>query len=136
MAPKLLPKPCDTCPYRRDTPPGVWDQEEYEKLPRYDDQDRMGLGTFLCHNGAAGDEQTICRGWASVHRDSVAVRVALMRVNVTYEELKPDRSLYRSGAEACAAGLAGVEKPGRAAKKAVTKILTNRKKGTRRGRQP
>jgi hypothetical protein len=28
--------PCSSCPYKRDTPPGIWAEHEYEKLPAYD----------------------------------------------------------------------------------------------------
>nr|WP_280343300.1 DUF6283 family protein [Nocardia neocaledoniensis] len=29
------PRPCVSCPYRRDVPSGVWDFGEYEKLRGY-----------------------------------------------------------------------------------------------------
>jgi hypothetical protein len=43
--------PCSSCPYRIDTPPGVWASEEYEKLPQYSPTDGQvpALGIFLCH---------------------------------------------------------------------------------------
>jgi hypothetical protein len=30
------PKPCESCPYRKDVPSGVWSEGEYRKLPQYD----------------------------------------------------------------------------------------------------
>lgn len=33
---KAAPKPCASCPYRRDVPEGVWHPEEYSKLRAYD----------------------------------------------------------------------------------------------------
>ncbi|MGH3734203.1 MAG: DUF6283 family protein [Micromonosporaceae bacterium] len=32
------PHPCETCPYRKDAPSGVWAAEEYERLRSYDAQ--------------------------------------------------------------------------------------------------
>lgn len=50
---KVLPKPCDTCPYSKSTPPGVWHPEEYLKLKKFDDPVAHGIysAVFLCHNG-------------------------------------------------------------------------------------
>lgn len=130
---KVLPKPCDTCPYSKSTPPGVWHPEEYLKLKKFDDPLAHGIisATFLCHNGGTpGANDTLCRGWLSVHADSIPVRFLLSQGRVSPEDIPEelDPGLYASGAEACAAGLRGVKKPSRKAKKAMDKILTTRVK--------
>ncbi len=117
----VAPRPCSTCPYRVDTPPGVWHPSEYAKLSLYD-EGSPPLQTFLCHQG---DRQFACRGWLSVHRDSVSVRLAVLRGEVDVDD--PHRSvdveLYGSGTDAAAAGLAGVAEPGVAARKALERLV-------------
>ena len=76
-----LPRPCASCPYRRDAPQGLWHEEEYARLPKYDgdiaDQVVAGaFNAFFCHqrNGA------VCSGWLG-HRehpsDLLAVRLGV-----------------------------------------------------------
>lgn len=118
------PTPCNTCPYRRDTPPGIWDASEYRKLPEYD-AGRMALSTFHCHQEHATGMPTVCRGWLAVHRfDSIAVRLAVARGLVEPEQVEAPCPvpLYGSGAEACAAGLGAVRRPGRRARRAIAKL--------------
>lgn len=70
------PSPCSSCPYRRDTPLGIWEREEYEKLPPYDNGDAI-LPTFHCHQENATGIPTACREWVAVHGfDSIAIRLA------------------------------------------------------------
>lgn len=119
-----LPNPCDTCPYRRDTAPGIWDREEYDKLPQWDDPLAMA-GIFMCHNG---DGQTVCRGWFEVHQENLHVRAAEFRIKWSNKNKKPTQiPLYSSGGEARAAGLRGIRKPGRKALAAIIKIVRRRK---------
>lgn len=72
------PRPCESCPYRRDVPSGVWDASEYRKLPDYDrvtyDQP---IALFMCHQGNGH----VCSGWAGCHdmQHTLAVRFAAMR---------------------------------------------------------
>lgn len=117
------PRPCSTCPYRRDTPPGIWAPEEYAKLPPYDDN--LAWGTFLCHLTTSTGVETVCRGWLAVHAESVAARLAVLRGELTNEQryAPVDVPLYSSGAEACEAGMAGVPEPDEAAKAAVARLL-------------
>lgn len=126
------PLPCVTCPYRTDTPPGIWSADEYEKLPQYDtDVDTDGdlvLAAFHCHQENATGVATVCRGWLSVHPDSVAVRVALLdgRLTVDQRDAEVGVELYGSGQEACEAGLAGVAEPPHEARLAVDKLVRRR----------
>lgn len=114
--------PCPTCPYRKDTPSGVWAPEEYEKLRNYDDN--TSFATFLCHQSNIVGRDAVCRGWLSVHCESVAVRLAVMTGEVPpgspYAEVGTE--LYASGNEAADAGLKGVKRPGRKAKEACAKL--------------
>lgn len=44
------PRPCDSDPYRKDVPSGIWDASEYAKLARYDGPTaNQPAGLFLCH---------------------------------------------------------------------------------------
>lgn len=115
---------CSTCPYRRDTPPGVWAPEEYEKLRSFDrepSEDLDCLRTFHCHQGTVTGTLTVCRGWLDVHQDSVAVRLAAMNGAIAMEDIpdEHDALYYASGNEAADAGLAGVDDKSAAADKAI-----------------
>lgn len=99
--------PCSTCPYRRDTPPGIWAPDEYEKLPAFDAEPPDGPDrVFLCHHTHRLGRETVCRGWLAVHPDSMAVRLAIVRGELPPAPW-PDVAveLYASGQEARDAGL-------------------------------
>lgn len=127
---------CSTCPYRRDTPGGVWDRTEYEKLKLYDVGHETPLGnvpelhTFICHHSAPrGPGQMVCRGWLSVHRDHPAVRLAACLGKLDLDDIPTaDESsvYYGSGTEAAEAGLREVAKPTRKAREAIVKILVRK----------
>lgn len=116
-------EPCASCPYRRDTPPGIWAAEEYRKLPAWDTQ-FGGNGVFLCHHTPQIERKTVCRGWLVVHGDNITARLTAMSgVELTEENKKMTVApLYRSGAEACKAGLRGVARPPEKAKAVIQKI--------------
>jgi hypothetical protein len=126
----LAPAPCTTCPYRRDVPAGIWAREEYLKLPGYDRQPFGGvesLATFHCHQEPEIGKPTVCRGWLSVHADSVAVRIARFQGLITKEDMATipihaEPNLYSTGADACRAGLKGVRRPGKKARSAIEKL--------------
>lgn len=98
------PRPCVSCPYRVDCPSGVWALSEYEKLREYDDQPSgiPAIGTFHCHQENAIDIPTVCRGWLTVHADSIAVRLAIMdgRVTVEQRDAPVAEPLFESGVAA------------------------------------
>lgn len=126
----IPPRPCTSCPYRRDTPAGVWAAEEYEKLLSYADPNNPTLGVFLCHHSDLNQpgRQAVCRGWLAVEPDCIAVRLAVVRGQIPPDApWEPvDVPLYESGAEAAAAGMAGVSNPSEAARN-VTRRLSRRK---------
>ncbi|HET6494669.1 MAG TPA: DUF6283 family protein [Thermoleophilia bacterium] len=117
---------CGTCPYRRDTPSGLWDRSEYEKLPEFDEVEfdpqrtepypAPAIATFHCHQENATGRGTVCRGWLSVHRDGIAVRLAQAVGSIAIADvasLPDDESgiYYATGAEACEAGLRDLKAP-------------------------
>lgn len=122
--------PCSSCPYRKDTPPGVWAAEEYQKLTAFSPADGQvpALGIFLCHQTNATGVETICRGWLSVERDSVAVRLALIRGQVTVGQVEAAVGvpLYPDGATAARVGLGGVKRPGLPARRMSARLLKKR----------
>lgn len=121
------PKPCDTCPYVRATPPGIWDPEEYEKLRRFDADGAaaLGAGVFACHLSKTTEHDTVCRGWLGTHYASMAVRLACAFGKLDVEDVPdgPDPTLYSSGNEAADAGLAGVQKPSAEARKKIGRLV-------------
>ena len=117
--------PCATCPYRKDVPSGVWASEEYEKLRKYDDQEPScaNMGVFLCHNTPRAGDQVACKGWVMVHADSLAVRVAQIRGQLTAESFtETDVPLHESGNAAANFGQKKIKRPTRAARAAMAKL--------------
>lgn len=119
---KLNPNPCDTCPYRKDTPSGIWAREEYEKLPKWDNPHNFA-GIFHCHNQTA-DRPTVCRGWLEVHEANLQVRLTVaMHIEFDEHNIKPTPvPLHESGAAAMEAGMRRIENPSIQARQKVTKL--------------
>jgi hypothetical protein len=123
----VAPRPCGSCPYRRDVPSGVWDPDEYAKLPPYDNETAaQPVTAFLCHQ----QDGRLCAGWVAVHDmdESLGLRMAAAAGLLTREQYEEaldyttDVPLFASGAEAAAHGLAEVADPGRAARATVEKL--------------
>lgn len=111
--------PCGSCPYRKDTPSGVWHPEEYAKLPAWDDPMELSAGVFLCHS----KKESACRGWFEVHHENIGVRIAAA-TRLTVNRREPTTiPLYASGAEACKAGLRGVKRPKADARKMIATLV-------------
>lgn len=129
------PRPCASCPYRRDVPSGVWAPEEYEKLPAYD-RDTMSQPPqlFLCHQTGRDDGARVCAGWAGCHDTGqlLALRFAAVTGSMTPEAVGATLDyvspvpLFGSGVEAARHGLAEVERPGGRAVKTMSKIARRR----------
>lgn len=120
------PRPCESCPYRRDVPSGIWDASEYEKLRQYDretfDQPHE---LFLCHQG---DERP-CAGWVAVHgRELLALRIAVTvnRLEAWVMRYTTPVPLFRSGAAAAEHGMAEIDQPGPTALRAIRKLAARR----------
>lgn len=110
--------PCGSCPYRKDTPSGIWVKEEYDKLPAYDNP--MWLqptAVFACHQR----DGNLCAGWLACHgpHNLLSIRLELIVRDAVPEGNLLDYTtsvpLHGSGAEARAFGLRDVKRPGRAA---------------------
>jgi hypothetical protein len=125
------PRPCDACPYRRDTPGGIWHPDEYLLLPLYDKPTaQQPTGVFMCHlnNGK------VCAGWAGCHgpqtegHDLFAVRVGIARGQLTVELARAIVTyvspvlLHPSGFHTALHGLRGVVDPSPATLAAVRKL--------------
>ncbi|WP_328436949.1 DUF6283 family protein [Nocardia puris] len=129
------PRPCDSCPYRRDVPSGVWHASEYEKLRAYDRADlaEQPVALFQCHQvDADSDRRRVCAGWAGCHGDTLALRVALIEQRIsprTFQAAIDYRSptpLFASASEAADQWQADVPRPGAQAVAAIAKIRRHR----------
>jgi hypothetical protein len=108
-------RPCPTCPYRRDVPSGIWHEEEYAKLPRFDgdvpEQIMAGAtAPFHCHSGP----EKLCAGWVGCHDmdNSLAVRMTRCDIDPAVFEYTSPVPLFASGAEAAEHGMRDLPEPG------------------------
>lgn len=129
------PRPCESCPYRRDAPSGLWAAREYEKLLEYDhDTALQPTALFMCHQNSAGDDRArVCAGWVGCHgAELLALRLAGVLGEMTDSELRSAldyRSpvpLFTSGAAAAAHGMKDIENPDDAALAVMDKIRARR----------
>ncbi len=129
------PRPCESCPYRRDVPSGVWAEEEYDKLPRYDaETPHQPASMFQCHqHDPDSDMARVCGGWAACHGpDLLAPRIALIEGRIdpaTFQAITAYTSpvpLFATGTQAAAHGRKDIDLPGEDAENAMTKISRNR----------
>lgn len=131
-------EPCASCPYRKDVPHGIWHPTEYAKLRTYDDgfQEIPALGVFLCHASNFKDRDSVCRGWLSVHCDSVAVRLGVITGQIPPEApfAKVKAKLFKTGKAAADAGMRAINRPGKAARKMIDKLGSAIERGKRKNR--
>ena len=130
------PRPCASCPYRRDVPAGIWASEEYAKLRRYDaDTPDQPTGLFQCHQADAGSAvRRVCAGWAGCYEgeELLALRLAVLDGSVdvtTYQavvEYESPVPLFLSGSDAAAHGEAGIRAPDETARQVINKIIRTR----------
>jgi hypothetical protein len=120
-----LASPCKSCPYRRDVPSGVWAEEEYAKLAKYDGEiieqfTKGATGLFLCHQ----QNNALCSGWLGCHGpdELLAMRLNFERVAPEAYAYKTDVPLFSSGAEAAAHGLKEIEKPSHNARRTINRL--------------
>lgn len=125
--------PCASCPYRKNVPSGIWDECEYEKLPRYDGEmhEQSATAVFMCHQN---DDGSVCSGWLA-HRDPadmLAVRIGLLQgeMDPVCLDYSTDVELFESGTAAAEHGMKDIEKPSPAAIGVMDKI--ERKRGLNR----
>ena len=127
-------RPCSSCPYRVDTPSGVWDAAEYDKLPAYDGDvpeqlENGAMKVFRCHSAL----DYVCAGWAGCHdmRNNLAVRLHWRDVDPGVIDYVSPVRLFASGKEAADHGKRDIANPGLRAKAKIRQLLILR---TRRGR--
>lgn len=129
------PRPCQSCPYRRDVPSGVWDSTEYTKLRDYDHPTpQQPIALFQCHQtDATSSIRRICAGWAGCHgQELLALRLAVRTGRIsaaTYTaaiNYQSPVTLFASGTEAAEHGAADIEQPTTAARRAIEKITRQR----------
>lgn len=124
------PRPCESCPYRRDVPSGVWEASEYDRLPAYDrDTAQQPPGLFLCHQ----QNGRVCAGWVGCHGDQLlglrlaaatgAMSSADLVATLDYTSPVP---LFRTGAEAAEHGKAEIRTPRPAARRVIAKVSRRR----------
>jgi hypothetical protein len=108
-------------------PAGVWDEDEYEKLPGYDSPiAEQPPSVFLCHQ----QDGRLCAGWVACHdmEESLGLRVATVSGIVSpdvYEQTlayTTDVPLFASGAEAALHGLSQLDDPGPQARALIAKL--------------
>ncbi|MFF4699945.1 DUF6283 family protein [Streptomyces chattanoogensis] len=129
-------RPCESCPYRRDVPPGIWASEEYAKLRRYDaETPDQPTGLFQCHQADASSAiRRVCAGWAGCHEgeELLALRLAVLDGHIdatTYRavvEYVSPVPLFPSGSEAAAHGEQGINAPTGQARRLINKITRTR----------
>jgi hypothetical protein len=127
--PVTLPprEPCVGCPYRTDSPSGVWAVSEYAVLPEFDNETPyQPTALFMCHKGTG----RICAGWAGCHdmEDNLALRLARARGEITprfYLAMMAYTTtveLFASGAQACQHGVAGMDDPDPEARALIARL--------------
>lgn len=125
------PHPCVSCPYRRDVPSGVWEADEYLKLPPYDNETwEQPPAVFMCHQ----ENGHLCSGWCGTHDmdDNLGLRIAAqgmdpaeLKATLDYESPVP---LWDSGAQAAKHGLSEIETPGESAQRVMRKLTARRER--------
>ncbi|MYV40183.1 hypothetical protein GT030_15250 [Streptomyces sp. SID1328] len=130
------PRPCASCPYRTDVPSGIWSEEDYTKLPLYDEPTwAQPPKLFLCHQHDRTDDHVrVCGGWASCHDGDhlLALRIASLAGEITAETAEAIRDysspipIFASGAQAALHGRREILNPGPAARRTVEKLHRTR----------
>lgn len=122
--------PCQSCPYRRDVPSGVWESEEYDKIQPYDQETPFQpQAVFMCHQA----DGALCRGWLDCHgSDLLSIRLACMKGMVDPVQAgqavdeEPAVPVFETAAEAAEHGRQAIRRPGSKAKALVKKLLTKK----------
>lgn len=127
--PKPPKKPCGSCPYRLDTPSGIWEEHEYRKLPHYDGntgQQFMNGATalFMCHQ----KDGCLCGGWLVTHDPNHLAALRLNAVHQSAFSYDPGVPCHPSGEAACAHGLRDAEEPSPDARKMIAGLIKKRSK--------
>lgn len=133
-APRPAKNPCGSCPYRQDSPSGLWAESEYDKLRSYDRETGFQPPNFFfCHQST----NRLCAGWVGCHDmdENMALRLASLGVSDSVRpedvdairDYSTDVPLFGSGEEAYQHGMRDYENPGPETDKAIRKIKRKRK---------
>lgn len=121
-----LSAPCKSCPYRQDVPSGIWTEDEYEKLPKYDGEIvtqamKGATGLFLCHQR----NNALCSGWLACHGPDnlLALRLNHAKVDPSVFNYETDVPVFSSGAEAADHGLREIDQPSTAAHRTMERLI-------------
>jgi hypothetical protein len=114
--------PCPSCPYRKDTPLGVWAPDHYEALLAYDGDtgeqvEKGAFGAFGCHQ----DNGLYCRGWIDTH--GAGNLFALRLHGLSHDPGPPTVEVYASAKECYDANLPHLPAPGPEAQALQAKLL-------------
>lgn len=122
----VRPRPCPSCPYRRDVPSGIWQAGEYDKLPAYDGdvpEQVMARATalFHCHSQPVN----LCAGWVGCHDmdSNLAMRMNVRDVHPAVFEYNSPVPLFASGTEAAGHGKRDLPAPGPEARRKTRQLL-------------
>jgi hypothetical protein len=116
--------PCMSCPYRKDVPSGIWDETEYDLLPRFDGDivEQIEAGAtylFYCHQ----QDGKLCAGWVGCHStDAIAIRANAHRLDPAVFDYESPVPLFESGKAARDHGMRDIEHPGVEAVTAISKV--------------
>lgn len=130
------PRPCDSCPYRRDVAAGIWAFEEYQKLRSYDaPTGEQPVGVFQCHQtDRDSTARRMCAGWVGCHggADLLALRIAYLEGRIHHDtfsaaaEYVSPVDLFTSGSYAADHGQAAIPDPSPQAVQAIQKVCRAR----------
>lgn len=126
------PRPCNTCPYAKSTPSGLWAESEYAKLPKYDGETwEQDVHLFSCHKHGPEDN-VLCKGWLLTHGTDrlLALRVAGARGHTLDESVyaECDAEVYESGLAAYEAGILEIPNPSPLAIRRIAQVRAQRAK--------
>lgn len=120
-------KPCFSCPYRTDSPSGLWHSDHYEKLPEYDKPTgEQPIEVFGCHQANG----RLCSGWVACHDmdENLALRISVSSGFMSEDafhrtlEYSTDVPLFPTGQAACDHGMRDIDNPGERTKEFAEKI--------------
>lgn len=122
--PRPPQRPCGSCPYRCDVPPGVWSNSEYAKLPPYDeDTPYQPPHLFMCHQ-RSGD---LCGGWLQAHDPAHLLALRLRPVDPSAYGYTSDVPCFASGTEAALHGMQAQTEEARDMVRKLDPVVTKRR---------
>ena len=123
-----MKNPCGSCPYRCDSPSGLWSRDHYELLPEFDKPTHeQPMNPFGCHQ----NNGHLCAGWVATHdmEQSLGLRTWLSFKQITIEVVDACLNysttvpLFKSGQEAMEHGLREFAEPSERTKKIAAKLV-------------